>query len=299
MLRLEIRHRTTYRYAGPAQFGQHRLVLRPREGHDLNIVAMQLTIHPAHEVTWARDVHGNSLALVDFTAQSDVLDILNEVTVERHRPFPARDFHTPTLIAWPVQYPVEESAVVNAYRTLSFPDEATAVLDWLDKELPRRSEDAEGMLRDLCSRLYQSIGYRRRTEKGVQSPLQTIRAGSGSCRDMATLLMDSARLLGIASRFASGYLHGSASLAGRASTHAWTEVYLPALGWRGLDPTIGKETGPQHIATGVSQHPRGVMPISGTYGGGAAFLGMDVEVATREFESDAATGTVVPRADHG
>ena len=66
MSSLAIRHRTIYRYAEPVRFGRHRLVLRPREGHDLRIISMHLTIAPEHRLTWARDVHGNSLALVDF-----------------------------------------------------------------------------------------------------------------------------------------------------------------------------------------------------------------------------------------
>jgi len=283
MFRLQIRHRTTYRYTEPVQFGRHRLVLRPREGHDLRILDMRLTIEPAHRITWARDVHGNSLALVDFHAAGNSLAIVNEVTIERQRAFPDKQFHQPAIIAWPVIYPVEETAIVNGYRTLSYPDEASRVEDWVQKTLPRRTDDAEGMVLDLCQQLHRTITYRRRTEKGVQSPLQTIEAGSGSCRDMATLMMESVRLLGIAARFASGYLHGSASLAGRASTHAWTEVYLPSLGWRGFDPTTGKETGLEHIPTGVSQHPRGVMPVSGTFSGpGGSFQGLEVDVLTQE-----------------
>jgi transglutaminase-like putative cysteine protease len=85
----------------------------------------------------------------------------------------------------------------------------------------------------------------------------------------------------VAARFASGYLHGRASMAGDASTHAWAEVYLPALGWRGLDPTIGDVTGVNHIVTGVSTHPRGVMPVSGSFTGGAGdYLGLRASVRT-------------------
>ena len=285
MAGLYIRHRTTYRYAAPVTFGRHRLVLRPREGHDLRIVGMRLDIEPAHHLTWARDVHGNSLALVDFLAPADRLQVTSEVTIETQVPFPRKQFHEPAIVAWPVEYPVEELAVVNAYRTLSFADEGAAVKAWLDERLAPRMDDTEGMLLQLCQLLYQSIQYQRRSEKGVQSPMQTLHGGSGSCRDMATAMMDASRLLGLASRFASGYLHGTASMAGRASTHAWTEVYLPSLGWRGFDPTTGRQTGAQHIPTGVSQHPRGVMPLSGTYSGpSGSFLGMDVEVTTRELE---------------
>lgn len=290
MFVLNIRHRTTYRYAAPVTFGRHRLVLRPREGHDLRIVTMRLQIEPAHRLTWARDVHGNSLALVDFDASANTLQVTSDVTVERQPPFPSKRLHEPAIIGWPVEYPVEEQPVVNAYRTLSFPDDATLVRAWLTEHLKPQHDDAEGMLVQLCALLHQSIQYQRRSARGVQTPLQTLQGGTGSCRDMATLMMDAARLLGLASRFASGYLHGSASMAGSASTHAWTEVYLPTLGWRGFDPTSGRETGLQHIATGVSQHPRGVMPLSGTYDGpSGVFLDMDVEVMTREIAPVAST----------
>jgi transglutaminase-like putative cysteine protease len=294
MLRLHIRHRTTYSYSEAVGFGQHRLVLRPREGHDLHIVDMQLLIEPAHEITWVRDVYGNSIALIDFTANAKRLQIVSAVTLERFDPFPEKHFHEPWLVDWPVPYDVEEQPVIDAYRRLSFPDDAAEVQKWLDDTLPRKTGDAEGMLRDLCGRVHKAVAYRRRTEKGVQTPLQTLRGGSGSCRDLATLLMDAARVLGIASRFASGYVHSPASQWGNASTHAWTECYLPGLGWRGLDPTAGKAAGLQHVATGVSQHPRGVMPVSGSFDGArSSFLGMDVDVLTRDLDSaDAApTGT--------
>ena len=215
MLRLQVHHRTTYSYSEPVVFGRHRLVLRPREGHDLRIVEMALAIEPEHELTWVRDVYGNSLALVDFTAPAARLEIVSDVTIERMEPFPARRFHEPWLVPWPVEYAVEEQVVVDAYRRLSFPDDASALEQWLGIEPVRRAGDAEGTLLDLCSRVHGAIAYRRRAERGVQTPRETLREANGSCRDMATLMMDAARVLGVASRFASGYAHSAATLAGR------------------------------------------------------------------------------------
>ena len=140
------------------------------------------------------------------------------------------------------------------------------------------------MLLDLCGRVHATVAYRRRAEKGVQTPLQTLRIGSGSCRDLATLLMDAARVLGIASRFASGYVHGAASLGGPRVDARVDGVLSAGARLARLRPDgRARPSALQHVATGVSQHPRGVMPVRGSFVGARnLFLAMDVEVLTRE-----------------
>jgi transglutaminase-like putative cysteine protease len=163
---------------------------------------------------------------------------------------------------------------------LSYPDDLNEVRLWLAR-FPEiaAATDAESLLIALCLAITREIKYQRRDIKGVQSPAQTLKLGSGSCRDMATLMMDASRCIGLSARFASGYLDCPASEAGRAAMHAWTEVYLPVLGWRGFDPTIGEPASLKHIVVGVSHHPRGVMPISGLFTGSTSdYIGMNAQV---------------------
>lgn len=150
---------------------------------------------------------------------------------------------------------------------------------WVRDCIPKHRTDVEWVVRGLNRAIHDQIKYVRREEKGVLMPAQTIKRGVGSCRDFATLLLDAARSLGIAARFASGYLECSAAEAGYASTHAWAEIYLPGHGWRGYDPTLGNETTAAHVPTGLSNHPRGVMPVTGSYSGPAsAFRALRVSV---------------------
>ena len=97
---------------------------------------------------------------------------------------------------------------------------------------------------------------------------------TGSCRDMATLMMEAAAAVAAWRRASpAATCTARASMAGHASTHAWTEVYLPTLGWRGFDPTHRRRHRRcNHIVTGVSSHPRGVMPVSGTFTGEPATI---------------------------
>jgi len=288
-MRLHIEHATRYTYARPVSFGQHRLVLRPREGHDLRVETMQLRLEPAHRLTWIHDVFGNSIALVDWLEPAEVLTIVNDVTIERLPPFPVGDLREPWRVPFPPQYDPLEAAITGVYQSPSFPEYAAPVQAWLQQALTLDSSDAEKTMLALCGLVFRTVTYRRRTDKGVQTPARTLELGTGSCRDTATLMMEAARLLGVAARFASGYLHGTASMAGHASTHAWAEVYLPTLGWRGFDPSIGAAISMRHIATGVSSHPRGVMPVSGVFVGAPAdYKGLQVTVKTEDLTVPAA-----------
>ncbi len=286
---LRIRHRTHYQYAAPVTFGSHRLVVRPREGHDLRVESLELGITPAADVVWARDIFGNSVAHAHFREPGRELRFEVDVVVRRFF-----DPALPPALAespnpYPLEYDTMEHGIITGYLTPVYGEETAAVKDWI-KSLPDPGDfpSAEAFVVALAEIIHGKIGYQRREQKGVQTPATTLSLGTGSCRDLATLMMETLRHLGIAARFASGYLDCAATRAARGSTHAWTEAYFPQLGWRGFDPTTGKRCTQQHIVTGTSHHPRGVMPVSGRYFGPAgAFQHLAVTV---EFASMPETG---------
>ncbi len=277
-MKLRIVHETRYTYTRKVRFGPHRLVLRPREGHDLRVESMQVQVTPSATLTWTRDVFGNSIGTLDFEKTGKELRIVSNVLVTRTPPYSHRT-HDTAPTPWPPVYDPLEIAVVAAYQQPSYPADGAAVSQWVREHSPKPRNDVELIVRGLNRAVHDQIRYVRREEKGVLTPAQTIKKGVGSCRDFATLLLDAARSLGIAARFASGYLECSAAEAGYASTHAWAEIYLPGHGWRGYDPTLGTETTSAHVATGLSNHPRGVMPVTGSYyGSSSAFQTMSVSV---------------------
>lgn len=289
-MKLRIIHQTIYRYTKKVHFGPHQLVLRPREGHDLRVEEMSVRVEPPAEITWSRDVFGNSIADLEFENEKPAKELLIEsnVLIERMSPVPRRKKPLPSVTPWPPVYDPLESVVVKAYQKLSYPKDAKMVKEWLEGFRIRKPDQSEDVIRNLNEYIYDELDYIRREEKGVFTPAMTLKTGGGSCRDLATLLLEAARILGVPARFASGYLECHAARLGEASTHAWAEIYHPGRGWTGYDPSIGEETTLRHVVTGVSNHPRGVMPVSGSYYGKAgAFKDMEIAVTVRPEVEDA------------
>ena len=282
---LQIHHRTTYRYTGPVKFGLHRLVLRPREGHRTKVHSHRISVSPRATLTWMTDIFGNHIALAEIHGKASQLTVDNRIELDVQDtpadPGAVQQSHCSSVTlpaAW-LQY---EHSIASAYAVPAWPEDAAVVRQWLHSLVKPSGMSAAGVMQALTAAIHRTIQYRRREEPGVQAPAATLKLGTGSCRDLATLALEAARSLGLAVRFVSGYLHSAVSAAGRGSTHAWVEVYLPDCGWTAFDPTTGGAAGPHHIPLGVSSHPRGVMPISGTFDGNTgSSLGLHVSLRIR------------------
>ncbi|MGV3660298.1 MAG: transglutaminase family protein [Prosthecobacter sp.] len=301
MIRHHILHKTTYRYNEPVTFGLHRLVLRPREGHSLTVIRHQLTIVPKARLFWLTDLYGNNVALAEINEPSDTLEITNDAVIERlswaDDAAPTRKSR-PSAISLPVSYPQMELPVVQGYLEPVYQDDHPAVAAWV-AALPKERAGVTALetVEHMGRSIYTTIKYKRREEPGVQTPAGTLTLGTGSCRDMAVLMIEACRALGIAARFASGYLDTTASAAGRGATHAWADVYLPDSGWIGYDPTIGEFVSRKHITLGVSAHPRGVMPVSGIYSGPpGSYQGMQVAVSVKAVKIEDLHDELLPDA---
>jgi len=278
MKRKRITHLTAYHYNQPVRFGPHRAMMRPREGHDLNIVAARVEIAPAAEVRWLRDVEGNSVAVLTFAEPAATLRLLAEVDVELRDDAPLDCAVDPAARTYPFQYPPDEQLELVPYRLPSYPYEGPALAGWLrGVYAPGEVIDTLDLLRRLNSHIFRSLRYQAHDNPGVRLPTETLRLGGGSCRDYAVLMMEAARYWGFAARFVSGYIQMAEGQHG--ATHAWTEVYVPGAGWLGFDPTNDKPAGDEHTPVAVARAQEKAMPLSGSWDGPAdAFLRMEVSV---------------------
>lgn len=264
--RLRIQHITEYVFSTPVTLNCHRLLLRPREGHDVHIESSRLDISPHYSIKWCRDVFDNSLAFVHFMQPSNRLRIVSDVVIQHYEGPSQKASVKGYCLTNPFDYEPGELMDLASYQEPIYKQDQPALQCWL-REIGLLIDDMEVLcLQTTLNRaIHSQFQYRVREEAGVQSPVRTLNLGSGSCRDYATLFIEACRCLGLASRFVSGYLHSPATEIGNASTHAWAEVYLPGIGWQGFDPTIGDTTGNCHIAVAVARDPQTVPPVSGCF----------------------------------
>lgn len=290
---LSIRHVTTYRYARPVRLGPHRLMFRPRDSHDLRLYGTRLAITPpAASLRWLHDVFGNSIAIAEFAVETSELRFESDILLDHYAlenpEFPIEEYAR----TYPFSYSAEEIPDLGRTIERHYPDPEHVLDAWAkrfavpaDGAPENALVDTQAMLEGMMHAIRADIAYLGREAEGTQAPTETLRLGSGSCRDLALLMIEAARSLGFAARFVSGYLYdpgadgAGAAQVGGGATHAWVQIYLPGAGWVEFDPTNALVGGKNLIRVAVARTPQQAVPLAGQWTGAPAdYLGMEVAV---------------------
>jgi transglutaminase-like putative cysteine protease len=198
---LTVRHVTVYRYRVPVAFGDHRMMFRPRDGYDQKVLDDTLTIVPhPKEIRWLHDVFGNFVALTNFDARADELSFASHIRLE-HTPSNLPDLRIePEATVYPFSYSEDELPDLLPFMMRRYPDPDNAVERWVRRFLRQgRSNETGALLMTLTAAIKESFVYMRRSEQGVHGPGLTLRLGQGSCRDLALVMMEGVRALGLPS----------------------------------------------------------------------------------------------------
>ena len=283
---LHVLHKTTYRYARPVQFGEHRLMSRPRDSHDLRLIDTSLSIDPApSSVRWMHDVFGNSIALVNFVQPAAQLVFESGFRAE-HFPSQTQAIDVePYAARFPFSYSADDAVDLGRTKERHYADPEHLIDVWGKAIVAQAGGGTLDVLRQMTQAIKAQFRYLAREAVGVQTPLETLALVSGSCRDFAVFMMEAVRSLGLAARFVSGYLYDAqligagGGLVGFGATHAWLQVYLPGAGWVEFDPTNALVGGSNLIRVAVARDASQAAPLVGSFSGIAAdSLGMQVDV---------------------
>ena len=269
---VSINHVTRYRYRRDVAFGEHRILVRPRESYDQRVLSAGLEIDPQPaSLRWIQDVFGNAVAIARFDERSDQLEVRGSAEVEHLPTGPGDIAVEPYARQYPFTYSAEDMPDLLRSIERHYADPGRELDEWAGSFLSGRTSDSTlDLLRAMTERIRDDFSYQRREEKGIQPPTETLRKSSGTCRDYAVLMMEAVRALGLAARFVSGYIYDpdeSKHRVGGHSTHAWVRVFLPGSGWIEFDPTNGIVGNESLVRVAVARDPGQVVPLSGTWKG--------------------------------
>jgi transglutaminase-like putative cysteine protease len=275
---LTVRHITTYHYRRPVAFGEHRMMLRPRDDDDQKVLESELRITPEpSQLTWTKDIFGNHVATARFADRASELRFDSTIHLD-HAPggFHAADIDD-FARTYPFAYAEDRSDLARFIAPLSPHPELDR---WTAKFLRQNgSADTRELLVELTQTINQHFKHVTRYEKGTQNPIKTLKLGSGSCRDLAVLMIAVLRSLRIAARFVSGYLNLDDDRVTGGNTHAWVQVYVPGPGWVDFDPSSGMVGNQNLVRVAVVREPCEAIPLQGTWIGTASdHLAMNVAV---------------------
>ncbi|MEO0411077.1 MAG: transglutaminase family protein [Pseudomonadota bacterium] len=271
-MKVALTHITRYHYDRPVDLGPQVVRLRPAPHCRTKILSYALKVTPQeHFLNWQQDAYANFLGRIvvpEPTRQFEVaVDLIADLEVINPFDF-FLESHAETF---PFGYDAETKKELEAYLEI---EESGPLLESFLEQVDLTERLTNDFLVELNQLVEKKIDYVIRMEPGVQTCEETLKKGRGSCRDSSWLLVQVLRNLGLAARFASGYLiqlvPDKKALDGPQGTdkdftdlHAWAEVYLPGAGWVGMDPTSGLFTGEGHIPLACAPKPTGAAPISG------------------------------------
>lgn len=258
-------------------------MVRPRESYDQRLIEATLDIDPEPaDVRWVQDVFGNAVALARFRKRAKLLSFASRVVMEHAPVEPERVDIEAYARDYPFTYSSEDMPDLLRSIERQHHDPDRVVDEWARSFLnPSGPTPTLKLLTGITRTIKRDFTYIPR-EQGVQTPVETLRARQGTCRDYAVLMIETVRALGLAARFVSGYVYSpttSEGWIGGGNTHAWVRVFIPGSGWVEFDPTNAIIGNRGLIRVAVARDPYQAVPLSGSFSGfPGSFLDMDVSV---------------------
>ena len=291
-LRLDVVHRTEYRYSAEMTDGYTIAHLLPRPTPLQRVEHADVVSDPtADERDAEADVFGNSVVRLGLHQPHEHLTVTAHSVVELHPP-PGVDELRRASGSWRDAVAAVHAARGDAALEASPFAARTArtatspAVEEFARDVFGGSDSLVDALAALCTRIHREFEFDP-TFSDVSTPVDAvIAARRGVCQDFAHLALSCLRAVGLASRYVSGYLEteripGEEELTGADVSHAWCSVWSPDVGWLDLDPTNDQFPPTRHVTVAWGRDYGDVAPVRGVVIGPRAAQTLAVTVEVR------------------
>ncbi|MBK5278777.1 MAG: transglutaminase family protein [Bacteroidia bacterium] len=279
-----IRHRTHYRYSSFVIDAVSEIKLYPLEDEFQKVIEQQINVTQQPVIHTLSDYFGNTTGFFSLIVPHEELWIESLLAVEM-LPKPELQRNSKPGEVWDK---IQSDQVQFGFHDYVKAEQATCELDLKRAvgEIMKKDKHPLDSILALSEYIYKNFTY----EKGVTTVETNIdeiwKLKAGVCQDFAHLLLFMVRLMGVPSRYVSGYIcPGSSTWRGEGATHAWAEVWLPEAGWVGIDPTNKCMAGERHVRVATGRNFSDCTPVKGTYKGALKHtLEVTVKFSTISFD---------------
>lgn len=261
---LEVQHETRLEYTDPrSSEWLAEMRMEPLSDEDQSCRTFHLVVSPSTGIYRYQDGFGNNVHHFNLLAPGKEVRILSASIVETH----ARPRHFDgSRATWPLA--LEDAPLeIHDFLNLRGPVRSSPRLEALVERLqPRQGDSLVEWIHGVMKYLKTQFKYARDVTL-ASSPIDDIlQYGKGVCQDFAHLMIAIMRSYNVPARYVSGYFHRPNK---ESQSHAWIEVWLPDIGWHGVDPTNGCVTNGDFVKVALGRDFSDVPPNKGVYRGQA------------------------------
>ncbi len=265
-MKLSVTHRTTFDYASPVTQSVNTLHLEPRTFPYQKTLGALIRVIPATRLRRFTDLFQNITHHFELPAAHSRLEIESRIRVH----------NLPLDIG-----PASREATLGEYGDPTIRERIWPYLQesrWVSRhpEVWRQAVDVTEGFAAVYDKAYALMTWIYREFRYVPGATtvnthleEAFALKHGVCQDFSHVMLGMCRSIGIPARYASGYLYNGPkdTLVGTQASHAWTEVYLPAAGWIGFDPTNNTLADERYVKIAVGRDYEDVAPVRGNYCG--------------------------------
>lgn len=286
---MKVVHNTSYNYTGTIDRSEHILKIMPQYSRYQQLLQYSLNVSVDAEQIIYRDTFDNDVVHMIIESPYNQLNIESSSIVRIHK-IDADDFSfelrkTTIPFAW---MPWQRQLMQAYLLPHELPEtQLRELTEYAMRFADRNDYKIYETLNDINRTIYKDYKYSPDSTDFSTTAFDVYVGREGVCQDFANLFICMARLLGIPARYRMGYIYTGADYENKIqseATHAWAEMYLPYIGWRGFDPTNGKMVDQDYVRVASGRNYIDATPTSGTIYKGEGDETLTVEVKTEIVE---------------